>query len=218
MTQQLTADGIMLSFGERRILSNIYISCDTGKVTGILGRNGTGKSCLMNIIYGTLPALSKSVRFNQISCPKAYRRPDLITYLPQFHFIPPFLSLHRIFADFSLSYPDFEQLFPDFTSLRHHCIGSLSGGQRRLVEVYVMIKTKTAFSMLDEPFSQLMPLHIDIVKSLIVNEKTTKGFLITDHLYKQVMDVCDQLYVLKDGTAYLTSDATDIEKLGYARF
>lgn len=65
MIHTLEADGIMLEFGERRILQNIYLQCKTGEVVGILGRNGQGKSCLMNIIYGKLKPLSKSVRIDK---------------------------------------------------------------------------------------------------------------------------------------------------------
>ena len=63
MIHKLEADGIQLAFDERNILTDIYIKCQTGKITGLLGRNGQGKSCLMEIIYGTRPA-DKSVRID----------------------------------------------------------------------------------------------------------------------------------------------------------
>ncbi|MGS0014500.1 ATP-binding cassette domain-containing protein, partial [Escherichia coli] len=66
MTHILEADGIQLSFYERKILSGIYLQCETGKITGLLGRNGQGKSCLMKIMFGSLPA-EKSIRFDRVS-------------------------------------------------------------------------------------------------------------------------------------------------------
>ena len=63
MTHKLEADSIHLEFKGRRILSDIYLKCETGKITGLLGRNGEGKTCLMEIIYGTLKS-EKSVRFD----------------------------------------------------------------------------------------------------------------------------------------------------------
>ena len=83
--------------------------------------------------------------------------------------------------------------------------------------MYVIIKSKSQFAMLDEPFSHLMPLQIEKIKDILINEKHKKGFLITDHMYKQVTDICDYLYVLSDAKTFLTNDITDIEKLGYAR-
>jgi ABC-type lipopolysaccharide export system ATPase subunit len=217
MTHKFEADGIILDFGTRRILSNIYLKCETGKITGILGRNGQGKTCLMNVVYGSLNAMSKSIRFDNISILQAFKRPDLLTYLPQFNFIPSFLSLKRVFSDFDLKYDEFEILFPEFKSKHNFIIKNLSGGQRRLIEVYAIIKAKSQFSMLDEPFSHLMPLQIDKIKQILHNDKKTKGFLITDHMFRQVTDICDNLYVLTEGKAHLTNDFSDIERLGYAR-
>jgi len=71
--------------------------------------------------------------------------------------------------------------------------------------------------MLDEPFTHLSPIQIEKVKELLLEEKVNKGLLITDHVYTQVLDICDNLYILADGKAHLIKSAADIEKLGYAR-
>src|SRR5688572_24093984 len=102
MKHKLEADSIQLSFGERTILSNIYIQCSTGQITGLLGRNGQGKSCLMRIMHGTLETESKSIRFDATSVFKPYKRPDLLLYLPQFNFIPALLTLKQILKDFQI--------------------------------------------------------------------------------------------------------------------
>lgn len=214
---KLEADGIELFFGTRRILSNIYIKAETGSITGLLARNGEGKTCLMSIIYGNLKTTVRSVRINEQPLTKAFKRPDLLTYLPQFNFIPSSLTLHRVFKDFDLSYTDFENFFPEFKDRKHERIGKLSGGQQRLTEVYLLIKSKTQFTILDEPFSHVMPLHIDKLSALIRQEKQHKGFLITDHMYENVIAISDQLYVLKDGTTYHTKTIEEIETLGYAK-
>ena len=218
MKHKLEADGIELFFGARKILGNIYIKCETGSITGLLARNGEGKTCLMNIIYGSLKANDSSVRFDDLKIAKAYKRPDLLTYLPQFNFIPASLSLKRIFNDFNVSFTEFEMLFPEFKDRQGVQIKKLSGGQRRLVEVYVIIKSNAQFVMLDEPFSHVMPLHIEKLKELLHTEKQYKGFLITDHMYRQIIDASDNLYLLTEGKIHLTSTTEDIERLGYARF
>jgi ABC-type lipopolysaccharide export system ATPase subunit len=216
MTHQLEADGIQLAFDERRILSDIYLKCETGIITGLLGRNGQGKSCLMKIIYGTMPC-NKSVRVDKASLPKAYQRPDVVSFLPQFHFIPNFLSIKRIFNDFELDYAPFVQLFPEFASHYQLKTGHLSGGERRLLEVYIILKSASKFTLLDEPFSQLSPLQIEKIQHLLQDEKKNKGLLITDHLYQQVLDISDQLYVLANGKTHLVKHMDEIEKLGYVR-
>jgi len=218
MSHQLEADGIMLSFGSRTILDGIYIQCETNKITGLLGRNGQGKTCLLNIIYGSLKAQSRSIRFDDQSIFEAFKRPDLLTYLPQFNFIPASLSLKRVFNDFNLSFSDFESFFTEFEGRSDVKIKKLSGGLKRLVEVYIMIKSKALFTILDEPFSHIMPLHIEKITGLILAEKEHKGFLITDHIFKAIVEISDDVYVLKDGKTHLTKGVEDIERLGYARF
>ncbi len=217
MNHILEADGIFLEFDSRRILSDIYIKAETGTLTGLLGRNGEGKTCLLNIIYGNLIPQSRSVRIDGVFLPHAYKRSDLLSYLPQFSFIPKSLSLKRIFNDFAIDYEGLIQHFEEFKQHRNTSFGHLSGGQKRLIEVYCIIKTRSFFSILDEPFSHIMPIHVEVIKEILNQEKRHKGFLITDHLFRHIVEISDSLYVLKDGKSYLTKNIEDIETLGYAR-
>ncbi|WP_316820802.1 ATP-binding cassette domain-containing protein [Pedobacter gandavensis] len=215
MTHHLEVDSVQLKFGAREILSDVYLKCETGKITGLLGRNGTGKSSLMNIIFGSLVPENKSVRFDGKSVPKAYLHHELLSYLPQYHFIPAHLTLNRVFSDFNLEFAPFESFFPEFRQKHQQKIIELSGGQRRLVEAYVLIKSKSEFVMLDEPFSHLSPLMIGLVKELIKEEQANKGFLITDHMYRDVIELSNDLYVLAEEQVYLVKEIEDLKRLGY---
>jgi len=213
---KLEADSIQLQFGGRRILTDIYLKCETGKITGLLGRNGQGKSCLMQIIYGSLPG-QKSVRFDNQVHFEAFKRPDLLLYLPQFNFIPASLSLKRIFQDFELDYAAFAQRFTEFASYYKTQIGSLSGGGRRLVEIYVVVKSESQFAMLDEPFTHLNPVQVEKVKEFLREEKSNKGLFITDHMFRHVLEICDTINLLVNGKTHLVNSPEDIETFGYAR-
>ncbi len=217
MTPQhkLEADGIQLQFGMRSILSDIYLLCETGKITGLLGRNGQGKTCLMNIIYGSLDAYCRSVRFDGISIPRAFKRPDLLAYLPQFNFIPASLTLKRAFLDFGQDFGDLEKRFPEFSQQYGTSIKYLSGGQRRLVEIWLILRSGARFVMLDEPFSHLMPIHIEKMKEMLTEEKKQKGILLTDHLYQDTLDCSDRVYVLVNGKTKPAHNREDIERFGY---
>ena len=217
MVHRLEVDSVYLEFNGRRILSDIYLKCETGKITGLLGRNGNGKSCLMNVIYGNLKASSQSVRIDDEHVPNAYQRPDLLLNLPQFNFIPKNLSLKRIFSDFNVDYSSLELVFPEFKSKYKTAIKDLSGGQGRLIEIFLLLKKSSRFVMLDEPFSHLSPIHIEVVKELIQQEKANKGFLITDHMFRHIVQICDDLYVLADGKMHLTKDVQELEFLGYTK-
>lgn len=218
MNHTLEADSIQLEFGDKIILSDTYIKCQTGKITGLLGRNGQGKTCLMNIIYGNLNPSYKSIRLDRTPINQTFKKKGLIAYLPQHNFIPRHLSLKRIFSDFDIDYSDFQRIFPEFSDQYLTPMKNLSAGQRRLIEVYVIVKSKTKFSMLDEPFTHLMPLHIEKVIEIILIEKAAKGLLISDHLYKYIMDLADDLYMLENGKTSLIKDKSDKALQGYARF
>lgn len=217
MSNTLEIDSVILEFGSKRILQDVYLKCETGFVTGLLGRNGSGKSCLMKIIYGELVPIDKSVRLNKIAFYDNKRNPEDIMFLPQFSFIPKFLSLDNIFKQFRLDFSVFATYFPEFINFRNERFRNLSGGAQRIVEIYSILVSDSKFCMLDEPFSQVMPLHVETIKNLILKEKANKGIIVTDHLYKNIIEICDQLYIIKDGKTYLAKDLEDIEKLGYAR-
>ncbi len=215
MTQTLEVDSVILEFGKKRVLQDVYLKSEIGKVTGLLGRNGTGKSCLMNIIYGKISPTDKSVRLNGKVMLNGSSNPDTIRYLPQFSFIPKSLDVKRIFKDFKLGFSAFIYHFPTFENHYKTPLKKLSGGERRIIEIYTILVSGTKFCMLDEPFSQVMPVYVDTLKSIIAKEKKNKGIVITDHLYQHIVDICDDLYLIKDGKTYLTKSQNDLETLGY---
>lgn len=217
MTHLLETDSVHLSFGLRNILSDVYLKVETGKITGLLGRNGAGKTCLMNIMYGSLEGNSQSVRLDSKTFFHAYKHAELLLYLPQFNFIPLRITIKNVFRDYELDYDLFVKSFPEFKTFFHSGVGRLSGGQRRLLEVYIIARSRSKFILLDEPFSHIMPLHIEKIREILLEEKRNKGILVTDHMYHHIINISDPLYVLKDGKTYLTKSVNDLETLGYAR-
>lgn len=189
----LEIDSVELSFGDRRILSGVYLAVETGGVTAVLGRNGCGKSCLMKILCGSLRADFRSMRIDGVWHDRF--RADEVRYLAQQGFIPGWLTVDR--------------------ALRGTKIRALSGGERRILESYLILRSPTQFVMLDEPFSQVAPLHVSTLKALIRQEKSSKGILVTDHMHRHVTDITDRLYVLADGQTHLTRGEEDLVRCGY---
>jgi len=217
MTNLLEIDSVILEFDSRRILQDVYLKSETGKVTGLLGRNGTGKSCLMKIMFGELIPNDKSIRINGNSLYTSYRSPKDLRYLPQNRFIPGSFTIRRVFNDFKLDFSDLVANFPELEKYYKSKLINISGGERRILEIYTILVSQTKFCMLDEPFSQVMPIHADKIKKIILREKSNKGIIITDHMYKYIIDISDDLYIISDGKTHLTKGIEDIEKLGYAR-
>ena len=172
---------------------------------------------LSKLFFGQLIPNDKSIRVNGKYHLHKHFPKDVITYLPQFGFIPKSLTINSVFKDYEIDADRFYHYFPEFRKLNKSKIKHLSGGEHRVIEIYIILVSKSQFCMLDEPFSQVMPRHIDAIKEIIINEKKHKGILISDHLYEHIIDVCDDVNVIRDGTLVLIDDVMDIERLGYAK-
>lgn len=202
----LEADGIQVQFGERRILSDVYMRIETGQVVGLLGRNGSGKSTLLQTVFGGRRVPDASVRVNGRYVVPAYREPGLLNYLPQVPLLPAHMTvaaaarLLRVEAAAALTG------FPELQAQLHRPIGELSGGTTRLVQVLLLLHANTRFSLFDEPFSGVMPVHIETLSAVIQQVKTRKGLLITDHRYREVLPLCDVVYLLHGGRLEVLTD------------
>lgn len=214
---KLEIDSVLFEIKENQILNNVYLKIETGTITGVLGRNGAGKSSLFKIIIGTLKPKEKSLRINEVSFFNKNPSNKDILYLSQNNFIPKKLKIKTVFNFFKLDFFDFVKYFPEFKNFSKNSLGSLSGGERRVIETYLILKSESKFAILDEPFSQIMPLHIQKIKNLIVQSKEKKGILISDHLYEHIKDISNEIYLIANKKVYLTKEKSDLIRLGYLR-
>jgi ABC-type lipopolysaccharide export system ATPase subunit len=140
-----------------------------------------------------------------------------MTFLPQFNFIPDSLTLKKISEDFNFHQSVFFDLFPEFEQLYNLPICKLSGGQRRLIEVYSIVQSNANFTLLDEPFTHLMPVQVEKIIKIMQDVKQRKGFIITDHLFDIVVELSDILYVLRNGKTHNVKNMKDLEQFGYIK-
>ncbi|MGS2739772.1 ATP-binding cassette domain-containing protein [Sinomicrobium sp. M5D2P17] len=209
----LQIDMLSKSFGKKQILSDIGFTCSTGEIIGVFGRNGAGKSTLLKIIYGTLKADRICIKVNSNSVKARNIIPSKkIAYLPQNTFLPKELKVRDIIPFF---FPEGEQqdrlfyspLVVRFENLR---VGKLSLGQLRYLEVLLIANLKHPFVMLDEPFSMIEPIYKDAIKEMLVALKQTKGIILTDHYYKDVLQVSNRNFLLKEGKKIEVNDIHDL--------
>ena len=211
----LEIDNVELNFGASEILKAIYFKAEKGKITGILGSNGSGKTSLLRIIFGELKPNNKLLRIDSKPILTPLYKKGYIKYLPQFHIIPENISLKNGFNFFNASFDDFLIDFPHFESQKHHCFSEFSGGEKRLIETYIILKSDAEIILLDEPFSHLAPLYIQKIKEFLEEEKRQKIIIITDHLYRDILDISDSLYLLKDGWSRLLKTPEELIKYNY---
>ncbi|MFZ2905845.1 MAG: ATP-binding cassette domain-containing protein [Cyclobacteriaceae bacterium] len=212
---KLEFDGIEFRYNEHPLLTGVYVKCETGEITGLLGRNGSGKSTLLKIVFGSLRSDVKSVRVDgqYLSSPSFSNR--LVAYLPQESFVPSYLTLQQIAKLYKVREEDILNHFPELSEFLDKKKHMLSGGTIRLFENLITLYSPAPFCFFDEPFSGLAPVIIERLLTCMRIEKQNKGLLVTDHLYRHVTEVADELYVLANGRTYFAKSKEDLIRRGY---
>ncbi|SEL23773.1 ABC-type Mn2+/Zn2+ transport system, ATPase component [Aquimarina amphilecti] len=211
----LEIDNIELSYDNKFILNGVYIKAEKGRVTGILGRNGSGKSSLLKIIFGHLKPQNKLIRIDKKNKKKPLYLSGKIKYLSQKDTIPKNISLEKVFKLFDLRWQSFISIFHTFQKYNNPKIYDLSGGEKRVVETYLMLMSPGEVVLLDEPFSNIAPLYIETFIKLISQEKKNKVIILTDHMYRQILDISDDIYLLNNTTSTLIKDPSELISYGY---
>ena len=211
----LEIDNVELNFSDKRILNGIYLKAETGKVTAILGSNGSGKSCLLHIIFGSLKPKYKLIRLNKEPVLKPLYLTRKVSFLPQHHFIPDQSKIKTVFKLFKVNWSEFIDKFPQFEIFKHKRFNRLSGGERRVIEIYLILKKAGEIVLLDEPFNGVAPLYIETIKTLINQEKQHKIIILTDHRYTEVIDVSDTIYLITNGCSKLINDLSELKDYKY---
>ncbi|BBB24269.1 lipopolysaccharide export system ATP-binding protein [Isorropodon fossajaponicum endosymbiont JTNG4] len=210
----LSIQNISKSYAGRDVVNDVSFFVQGGEVVGLLGPNGAGKTTCFYIACGLVRANSGKVSLNKkrIDHLPMHKRADLgLGYLPQEPSIFRKLSAeNNIMAVLELNSSldkkqrvhRLEELLAEFSigHIRHIKGISLSGGERRRVEIARALATNPKFVLLDEPFAGVDPISVGDIQKIIYHLKDKGiGILITDHNYREMLDTCDHSYVLHNG-------------------
>lgn len=210
----LHARHLAKSYKRRRVVKDINLDIAQGSVVGLLGPNGAGKTTSFYMIVGLVKADAGQVGIDELDLSRApmhERALAGIGYLPQEASIFRKLTVaDNIMAiletrkdlDRHQREARLEGLLEDFhiTHIRDNLGMSLSGGERRRVEIARSLATDPAFILLDEPFAGVDPISVGDIKSIIRALKERHiGVLITDHNVRETLDICDIAYIVGDG-------------------
>ncbi len=202
-------------FRSRQVVKDISISVHSGEIVGLLGPNGAGKTTSFHMIVGLLPADDGSIHIDQqeiSQIPMDQRSILGLGYLPQESSVFRKLTVaENIMAILELrpnlgearAKKRLENLMREFhiTHLRDNLGSSLSGGERRRLEIARSLATEPRFLLLDEPFAGIDPISInDIQRITRYLSRHGIGILITDHNVKETLGTCDRAYIVNDGS------------------
>ncbi|MDN3593326.1 ATP-binding cassette domain-containing protein [Zunongwangia endophytica] len=208
-------DNVELYYDEKPILKSVYLKAETGKITGLLGRNGSGKSSLLKIFFGTLKPKYKLIRVDGQPLLKSFYKTGTIAMLPQFPLLPPTIKMQKPFELYEVDFGEFCELFSEMKSKNNQRIRELSGGEQRIIEIYLVLKRNVNIVLLDEPFAQLSPLMIEKFSTIIQKEKEQKAIIITDHRYEAILDISDDIYLFQNKQSRIVNSRLELTNLGY---
>ncbi|MFV8226450.1 ATP-binding cassette domain-containing protein [Christiangramia aquimixticola] len=213
--KHLHIDSIRKTYHGKLILSDIFLTCKKGETVGLLGRNGSGKSTLLKIIFGIEDAENKFVKVNGKVLTSFADSSSLINYLPQDNFLPKEIKVHNIIRLFLPPKRRNQLLNNDFIKpLLSRKFKVLSGGEKRILEVLLLLNSEADYILLDEPFNGISPINRDFIIK-ILNDEKNKGFIVTDHDYENVLKVADKILLLKDGLLKEISKEKELLEHGY---
>jgi len=211
----LKVDSVQLAFNDRKILQDVYLNCKQGEVLGLLGRNGSGKSSLLKIIFGTLIPSYKYVSINDVFIHYGYLN-NRITYLSQNSYLPRGIRINNLATMLiDQQYWDIFSNLNIYKNHHHKKPEQLSGGELRQLEMLMILYSKADFILLDEPFTHVTPVQSQYFKEIIKSISKTKGVIITDHQYYNVLDISDRIILLTDGCTKQINNVDDLVTYNY---
>ncbi|NHF57928.1 ATP-binding cassette domain-containing protein [Flavobacteriaceae bacterium TP-CH-4] len=208
-------DNVELSFDQRKILYGVYLKAERGKVTGIMGRNGSGKTSLLKIWFGSLKAKYSHIRIDGIHQRQKLFKSGKVVFLPQHQLLPTKIRISDAFELFDLDWRTFIEHFESFKKYEKMRIRELSSGELRVVETYLVLSAKKEIIFLDEPFSFVAPVYVEKLKALMARKKKDSVIVVTDHFYRDILEVSDRIYFLKNGYSKTIETEQDLANEGY---
>ena len=220
----LAAQGLVKTYRRRRVVNDVALSLRQGEIVGLLGPNGAGKTTTFYMIVGLIPPDAGRILLDgeDITEMPMYRRARQgIGYLSQepsiFRKLTVEENLLAILETLDLT-PEakqarLEQLLDELSikRLRHNRAFSLSGGERRRLEITRALVTEPKFMMLDEPFAGVDPIAVHDIQSIVAGLKHRGiGVLISDHNVEQTLDIVDRAYIMFDGLVKVSGTVQEL--------
>jgi lipopolysaccharide export system ATP-binding protein len=224
----LEVRGLVKCYGRRRVVDGVDFQVEPGEVVGLLGPNGAGKTTCFYMIVGLVAADGGEIRMEndgehqRLTHMPIHQRAKLgLSYLPQENSVFRKLTVaENIRAVLELQ--DLDEAAIDereevllqelhITHIRKNLAASLSGGERRRVEIARALATSPRFILLDEPFAGVDPIAVlDIQKIIGYLKESGIGVLITDHNVRETLGICDRATIINDGEVLAAGHPADI--------
>lgn len=221
----LKALNLAKSYNRRQVVIDVSLEVSSGEIVGLLGPNGAGKTTCFYMIAGLVPADRGRVFIDDqdiTHLPIHGRARAGIGYLPQEASVfrklsvsDNILAILETRADLKRKdrLVQLDELLNEFhiTHIKDNLGMSLSGGERRRVEIARALATNPRFILLDEPFAGVDPISVNDIKQIVTHLKNRGiGVLITDHNVRETLDICEKAYIVSEGHIIAEGDAAAV--------
>jgi lipopolysaccharide export system ATP-binding protein len=221
---ELVVENLRKSYKTRTVVQDISLRINSGEVVGLLGPNGAGKTTSFYMMVGLVPLDAGRILLDgrDLSRLPIHSRARLgLAYLPQEASVFRKLTVsENILAVLELQdlseaemHKQLESLLQELhiVHIRNSAAVSLSGGERRRVEIARCLATNPSFILLDEPFAGIDPIAVlDIQKIIRFLSAKNIGVLITDHNVRETLGICDRAYIVNDGSVFASGKPAEI--------
>ncbi len=220
----LSVHGLQKSFKNRQVVKDVGLSLASGEVVGLLGPNGAGKTTSFYMIVGLIAADAGSITLDnqEIRHLPIHERARLgLGYLPQeasiFRKMTVAQNIRAILEISGRNKAEMDAALDTLLAdlhiehLRHNSALSLSGGERRRVEIARVLAMQPRFILLDEPFAGVDPIAVIDIQTIIAFLKQRGiGVLITDHNVRETLRICDRAYIINQGSVLATGHPDEL--------
>ena len=220
----LSTHNLMKRYKKRTVVHDVSLEVTSGEVVGLLGPNGAGKTTCFYMVVGLVACDGGDIFLDgqKLTHLPIHRRAKLgVSYLPQeasvFRKLTVLENIKAVLELQNFSAKEIahraERLLDELhiSHIRDNQAASLSGGERRRVEIARALSTDPQFILLDEPFAGVDPIAVlDIQKIIRFLKERNIGVLITDHNVRETLDICDHAYILNEGSLLASGPPDEI--------
>ena len=224
MPTRLRGEGLLKIYQKRRVVDDIAISVTQGEIVGLLGPNGAGKTTTFHMLVGLIPPDSGKVFLDEddLTDVPMYRRARLgLGYLAQepsvFRKLTVEQNVKAILETLRLPKKEeaarLEELLGELSlgHLRRHMAYSLSGGERRRLEITRALVQRPKFMLLDEPFAGIDPIAVHDIQDIVASLKERGiGIIISDHNVEQTLEIVDRAYIMYEGRIHISGSVSEL--------
>ena len=212
----LRLEHVQKNYGKTEALSGVNLDIQPGRIVGLLGPNGSGKTTIIKLINGLLQPTSGQVLINgEKPSPKTKKA---VSYLPDTTYLGDNMKIKEVFAMFKDFYSDFDEekanhLLEDLNLDEKSRLKNLSKGNKEKVQLILVMSRKADLYVLDEPIGGVDPAARDyILKTIIQNRSENSSVLISTHLISDIEDILDDVIFIQDGEILLQEDANELRR------